>query len=66
MDISALSRRFNLIEGQKVERVHWCPSNLHDIYLKLELKTLDAEEHHTGTEAVQSETNLQKLYLIHL
>ena len=28
---------------------------LHEIYLKLLLKTLDAEEHHAGTEAVRSQ-----------
>ena len=27
---------------------------LHEIYLKLQLKTLDTEEHHAGTEVVRS------------
>ena len=43
-----------LIEGRNVEMVRCCPSNLHEIYLRLEFKTLDAEEHQAGSEVVQS------------
>ena len=37
---------------------------MHVIYRKLELITLDAEEHHAGTEAVRSLNKLEKIVLM--
>ena len=43
-----------LIEGQNVEEDSVLMSiYMHEIYCKQWLDTLDTEEHHTGTEAVQ-------------
>ena len=54
----------DLTEGQNVERqVRWSPS-MHVIHRKLQLETLDTEDHRTGTEAVRPQNKFVKMFLV--